>query len=184
MNSTQLALLYNTMVLPHLQYCIINWGNFRNDSNIGLRNKLLTLQKCLVRIINGAHRISHADPYFFNGSILKIDDLYEQSIRMFAFKLHNTCNLLPQEIGSMFNKIDHPHNTRGAKNNFFVVLSDKRSMKSIAPACWNSLPLQMKQCPSVTSFKNTSKTDLLAPYAAFSCHNHNCQSCQMNTNPA
>ena len=25
MNATQLALLYNTMVLPHLQYCIINW---------------------------------------------------------------------------------------------------------------------------------------------------------------
>ena len=66
MNSTQLGLLYNTMVLPHLQYCIINWGNFKYDSNIALKNKLLTLQKCLVRIISNAHRISHADPLFFN----------------------------------------------------------------------------------------------------------------------
>ena len=155
MNSTQLALLYNTMVLPHLQYCIINWGNFKHDSNIGLWNKLLTLQKCLVRIVNGAHRISHADPLFFNKSILKIDDLYEQSLRIFAYKLHNS--LLPQEVQSMFPKCYHNHNTRGAKNNFFVVRSDKRSMKSIAPACWNTLPLQLKQCPSVLSFKNTSR---------------------------
>ena len=177
MNATQLALLYNTMVLPHLQYCIINWGNFKHDSNVGLQNKLLTLQKCLVRIISGAHRISHADPLFFKLSILKIEDLYEQSIRMFSFKLQK--KLIPQEIASMFSKIEHSHNTRGARNNFYVVHSDKRSMKSIAPACWNSIPTLLKQCPSIASFKNNSKKALLAPYASFSCNTRNCKSCQV-----
>ena len=28
MDGAQLLLLYNTMVLPHLQYCLLNWGNF------------------------------------------------------------------------------------------------------------------------------------------------------------
>ena len=177
MNATQLALLYNTMVLPHLQYCIINWGNFRHDSNIGLQNKLLTLQKCLVRLISGAHRISHADPLFFKHSILKIDDLYEQSIRMFSFKLQK--KLIPLEIASMFSKIEHSYNTRGARNNFYVVHSDKRSMKSIAPACWNSIPTDLKQCPSIASFKSNSKKALLAPYASFSCKTRNCKSCQV-----
>ena len=177
MNPTQLALLYNTMVLPHLQYCIINWGNFKLDSNVGLRNKLLTLQKCLVRLISGAHRISHADPLFSKLSILKIDDLYEQSIRMFSFKLQR--KQIPTEIDSMFCTIEHSHNTRGAKNNFYVVHSDKRSMRSIAPACWNSIPSLLKQCPSVASFKNNSKKDLLAPYASFSCNTRNCKSCQV-----
>ena len=126
MNSTQLALLYNTMVLPHLQYCIINWGSFKHDSNVGLRNKLLTLQKCLVRMINGAHRISHADPLFFDKSILKVDDLYEQSLRIFAFKLHKS--LLPHEVQSMFAKSDHNHNTRGAKNNFLYPTASPRGL--------------------------------------------------------
>ena len=175
MNPTQLGLLYNTMVLPHLQYCIINWGNFKHDSNVGMKNKLLTLQKCLVRIISNAHRISHADPLFFNNNILKIDELFEQSIRVFSFKLHK--NLLPREISSFFEKVDHGHNTRGARNNFFVTLSDKRSIKSIVPSCWNSLPLQLKQCPSVASFKINSKNALLAPYESFSCHIRNCKSC-------
>ena len=29
MTGPQLLLLYNTMVLPHLQYCLISWGNFK-----------------------------------------------------------------------------------------------------------------------------------------------------------
>ena len=44
MNEAQLTLLYNTMVLPHLQYCLINLGNFKQDSNIGMKKKLLNLQ--------------------------------------------------------------------------------------------------------------------------------------------
>ena len=67
MDKPRLFLLYNTMVLPHLQYCLINWGNFKGDRNLGLRDRLLSLQKCLVRIICGASHISHADPLFAQG---------------------------------------------------------------------------------------------------------------------
>ena len=71
MTGPQLLLLYNTMVLPHLQYCLINWGNFKGDRNLGLRDRLLSLQKCLVRIICGAGHISHADPLFAQLNTLK-----------------------------------------------------------------------------------------------------------------
>ena len=84
MNGPQLLLLYNTMVLPHLQYCLLNWGNFKGDRNLGLRDRLLTLQKSLVRIICSAGRISHADPLFAELATLKIDDLFVQSIRIFV----------------------------------------------------------------------------------------------------
>ena len=104
-----------------------------------------------------------------------IDDLFEQSIRILSFKIHN--NLLPGEISSFFDKNVHCYNTRGARNNLFVTLSDKRSIKSLVPASWNSLPLPLKQCPSVASFKINSKNALLAPYKSFSCYTRNCQSC-------
>ena len=80
MKGPQLSLLYNTMVLPHLQYCLINWGNFKGDRNLGLRDGLLTLQKSLVRIISNGHRISHADPLFAKLGILKIGDLFTQAV--------------------------------------------------------------------------------------------------------
>ena len=175
MNGPQLFLLYNTMVLPHLQYCLINWGNFKGDRNLGLRDRLLSLQKCLVRIICGASHISHADPLFAQLNTLKVDDLFTQSVRIFSYKMSK--GLLPEGMAAFLNKVDHGHLTRGAKNNFFVSHSDRRSIRSVAPQVWNSLQIGMKQSPSIASFKDRSKLDLLAPYGRFSCSARGCRSC-------
>ena len=175
MDGPQLSLLYNTMVLPHLQYCLINWGNFKGDHNLGLRDRLLALQKCLVRIVHGANRISHADPHFASMATLKVDDLFTQSVRVFCYKMSR--GMLPGEMSAFFQKNSHGHSTRGARSNFFVSRSDPRSIRSIAPKCWNALPQQLRDLPSVASFKERSKLDLLAPYGLFVCTVRGCRSC-------
>ena len=175
MSKPQLLLLYNTMVLPHLQYCLINWGNFKGDRNLGLGDRLLALQKCLVRIICGAGRISHADPLFSKLATLKVDDLFAQSIRIFSYRMSR--GMLPVELASFLKRPEHGYATRGAKCNFLVSHVDPRSIKNIAPQYWNPLPLKLKQCPSISSFKETSKRDLLAPYGSFVCSVRGCRSC-------
>ena len=175
MDGPQLLDLYNTMVLPHLQYCLINWGNFEGDRNLGLRDRLLTLQKCLVRIICGAPRLSHSDPLFARLSTLKVDDLFAQSVRIFSYKMSR--GLLPGGVAGYISKISHGYSTRGARSNFFVSHSDPKSFKSIAPKIWNPLPCKMKQSPSIASFKDMSKLDLLAPYGQFVCSVCDCCLC-------
>ena len=177
MDGPQLSLLYNTMVLPHLQYCLINWGNFEGDRNLGLRDRLLALQKRLVRIVCGANRISHADPHFATMATLKVDDLFTQSVRVFCYKMSR--GLLPGEMSTFFQKHDHGHLTRGARSNFFVSRSDTRSIRSIAPKIWNSLPHDLRDLPSVAAFKERSKMDLLAPYGSFVCAVRGCRSCSV-----
>ena len=98
MNGPQLLSLYNTMVLPHLQYCLINWGNFKGDRNIRLRDRLTTLQKCLVRIVSGAPRVSHANPIFFSLGALKVDDLFVHTVRVFSYQAFR--GLLPGEMAN------------------------------------------------------------------------------------
>ena len=135
----------------------------------------MTLQKCLVRIVCSAPRIAHADPLFAKMATLKVDDLFEQSVRIFSYKLSR--GMLPCAMANLIGKADHGHLTRGARSNFFVGRSDGRSIKSIAPKYWNPLPLELKTLPSITSFKERSKLDLLAPYGAFVCSVRGCQSC-------
>ena len=175
MKGPQLFLLYNTMVLPHLQYCLLNWGNFKGDRNLGLRDRLLSLQKSLVRIICGASRISHADPLFAELATLKIDDLFTQAVRVFSYKLSK--DMLPGAMASMVSKQSHNYSTRGARSNFFVCHSDGRSIRSIAPRYWNSLSGLLKESASIAVFKEKSKSDLLAPYNSFTCTTRNCRSC-------
>ena len=136
---------------------------------------MITLQKCLVRIVCGADRLSHADPLFADLSTLKVDDLFAQSVRVHSFKMSR--GMLPGGVAALLNKVNHGHATRGARSNFYVSHSDSRSIRSIAPRYWNPLPMRIKQSPSIASFKVQSKLDLLAPYGSFVCSVPGCRSC-------
>ena len=165
------------MVLPHLQYCLLNWGNFKGDGNSGLGARLVTLQKSLVRIISANNNpISHADPLFANLAILKMDDLFTQRIRMFGYKLSK--NMLPSGVSSLFQRVSHGHQTRGARSNLFVARSDGKSIRGIVPKQWNSLPSSLRGSPSVASFRDASKRGLLAPYSDV-CRVAGCPSCRV-----
>ena len=181
MEPPQLILLYNTMVLPHLQYCLINWGNFKDDRNLRLRDRILRLQKCFLRMIYGKGRLSHADPLFAKTGALKIDDLFKQSVRCFSFKLAK--NMLPIRMASLANRINHSHQTRGSQTNLVINSSNHRSLRYIAPTLWNSLPTTLKEMPSISSFKANSKKELLEPYSTFVCTTKKCQSCQERLPP-
>ena len=126
----------------------------------------------------GASRnpISHTDPLFAKLAILKIEDLYTQQVRLFSFKLSR--GLLPSGVSSLFDKVRHSHGTRGASSNLFVGRNDTRSIKTIAPRCWNALPASLKGSPSVASFRVMSKRGGLAPYAPFVCRVRGCASCE------
>ena len=108
------------MVLPHLQYCLLNWGNFKGDRNLGLRDRLLTLQKCLVRIVSGADRISHADPLFANLAAHKVDDLFAQSVRVFSYQMSK--DMLPGILATYLRKSDHGHATRAGEQEVSFLL--------------------------------------------------------------
>ena len=119
------------MVLPHLQYCLINWGNFEGDRNLGLRDRLLTLQKCLVRIICGAPRLSHSDPLFARLSTLKVDDLFAQSVRIFSYKMSR--GLLPGGVAGYISKISHGYSTREQEVTFLLVIQILNPLKALLP---------------------------------------------------
>ena len=128
-----------------------------------------------MRIITGSNRLSHADPLFARLRSLKIDDLYNQCVRMFAF--HLSKNTLPSGISPLFQTATHSHFTRGVKSDIFVSHSDIKSIQHIAPRMWNALPRQMKNCPSIAVFKNRSKEEFIRSYSKFVCNVKSCKSC-------
>ena len=45
--------LYNGLVLPHLQYCLMVWGDFREGRNVTLGGSLLRCQKRIAGLVAG-----------------------------------------------------------------------------------------------------------------------------------
>ena len=100
-----LKLVYNSLVLPHLQYAILAWGL--------THGRLFKLQKRAVGIISCSKYNVHTDPIFKNLNLLKLADIFKLNVSKFWYKLQHNC--LPYYFNSVFELPDHdvhPYNTR------------------------------------------------------------------------
>ena len=61
------VLLYNSLILPHINYCIMAWG-YQSD-------RIFKLQKRAIRIVANSKYNAHTEPLFKLFRILKLSDV-------------------------------------------------------------------------------------------------------------
>ena len=83
-----LRTLYNTLVLPYFNYCILVRGATINEGN-----PLYLLQKKALRLISNSNSIAHTEPICKNLRLLKLTDMFLIAVWKFYYKLMN--NQLP-----------------------------------------------------------------------------------------
>ena len=143
--------LYNTLVLPHLIYCNTIWGGtFPTHTN-----KILLLQKKLIRIITFSPYLAPTKELFLECKILKINELYNYCVAIHMYKTSSRNELIFQ---------NHSYGTRS--NNqvhvpFARLVSTQRSIYHVGPMVWNGLPTDIRESSSLTMFKNKMKIYLL-----------------------
>ena len=116
LSSNILQTLYNSLILPRLNYGILAWGH-KSD-------RLFKLQKRAVRIINHSKYNSHSEPIFKSLKILKLHDLHKHKQLIFYYKLVN--NMLPfyfSQLPIHTNSQVHKYDTRSPNNLYKTSLS-------------------------------------------------------------
>lgn len=107
--SNILQTIYNSLVLPRLNYGILAWGH--------KFDRIFKLQKRAIRIITNSKYNAHTAPIFKSQKILKVEDLYKQQQLKFYHKLVN--GRLPHYFSQIpFHSISqiHKYNTRSPTN--------------------------------------------------------------------
>ena len=160
---SSLFTLYSSLILPYIHYGILAWGNTHRT----LLEKLLTQQKKVLRIICNVPSRSHTNSLFSKHKILKIVDLYRFHLGQFMYKLINKS--LPQVFDSMFvrNQSVHNYPTRQSDEFHLPLVRTHLAQNSFiftGPKLWNSLENEMKNAPSLYTFKNKLKKFLLKSY--------------------
>ena len=155
--------LYNSLVLPYLNYCNMIWIS---ASQYRLC-KLTVLQKRIVRLIGKAERLEHSSPLFKQHNILKIMDIGVFQKLVFMYKFSR--NLLPENFGNYFSEIAtvHSHFTRGSAGlivPFAKTNTKKCSIKVSGPTLWNKLPENIKTSRTLSIFKHRLKGLILDDY--------------------
>ena len=158
--------LYNSLVLPHLMYCNVIWGN-TFPSHL---NKLFIVQKQVVRIISNAPFNYHTNELFCNSKILKLNDLIDMSVAIFMFNYK--MNILPEIFKNIFttNASHHTYLTRKNKNyrSFLArTTTSQHSLRFNGPKIWNNISEDLKQCSTITRFKRKLKDLHIHKYQQF-----------------
>ena len=86
-----LLAIYNALVLPHINYCILSWGA---DSNT-----IFILQKKAVRAIASAGYNAHTEPFCKLYNLLKIEDIYKFRLLVLY---HNISHLKTRQYLEIF----------------------------------------------------------------------------------
>ena len=99
-----LRILYNSLILPHLQYCVLSWG-FKSD-------RIFKLQKRAVRIITCSKYNAHEELLLKTLHLLKIEDIMKTKALKLYYKYKR--NELPKCFESMFTESNdnHSHDIR------------------------------------------------------------------------
>ena len=178
LDGSTLRTLYNGLVLPHLQYCLIAWGDFVGGRNKTQAESLLRYQKKFVGMIAEKTSKYHSDPLFAQYRILKIEDLYRQQLRMYAWQFWKQC--LPESQANMFQRTAerHRHATRLAESGISTTSKDQGSIRYRMPKEWSDIPEDTRNCNSMVGFKEKSKKQLLEQYLRFECKRADCVICR------
>ena len=160
LNSNSLLTLYNSLIYPHLIYCIEVWGTAA-DIHI---NSLFKLQKKAIRIIKSAPYRAQTLPLFTEMKLLPLHKIYDYCLLLFMFKFVK--GLLPDIFNEMF-----------IRNNNVSVQNTRQSNYLRTPSCrtamiqktvrykgvigWNSIVKKLDNFCSLHSFKRRLKHYLL-----------------------
>ena len=155
-----LLLLYNSMILPHISYCIEIWGNTYNT----FLKPILNLQKKVIRFITFSNIDAPSSPLFQQLGILNVHQQCKFNTSLFIFDLR--AGHFPQTVNDYFNTPPNTYHTRNTtRDNFYIpkvnLTLTQHNFQYAAAKHWNSLPEELKKIQSRTTFKSQLKQYLL-----------------------
>ena len=176
--------IYNALILPHINYCLLSWGSGSAAKNIFLK------QKRAIRAISCAGYNAHTEPLFKIYKLLKIDDIYNSRLLVLFYNLVH--NKVPQYLSSFLPNtslatirypIRNPRLQPPPHSHAFISQTCKYNL----PVLLNSINNQSDELTvivrnvvntSLSGFKKTIKSYLLSKYS-YGCSIPNCYICQI-----
>ena len=149
--------IYRSLIAPYLSYGLIVWGQACKS----YLDKLLKLQKRVLRFIYFSDHNQHVIPLFSDAGILPLQfSYYELTANlMFDIRRRNA----PRNIRDLFEDISniHSYNTRSSASKNFYIQSSRLSIQlnsfsRIGTTIWNEMPLTLRNL-SKNNFKRKIK---------------------------
>ena len=156
------VMVVQALVVSVLNYCLRVWGS----TNKTQMERVKKLHNFAAKVaVGGAHKHDHVTPIFEKLKWLRMDKKYFYDICILVFKIIH--KILPEWLFSLPSVGQHRSRSMITRheNSLYVprALTDvgARNIKIIGPTLWNRLPVDIKNCQTLTSFKSLLLKHLL-----------------------
>ena len=152
-------MLYKSMILPYLNYCnLVRASSYKTSLQ-----RIVILQKCLIRIVNKSDYCAHLDPIF-----KKLNSYEHYNLVFSCFNLKILFSLENLKLLFTRNNQINGHNTRHTKS--FHLPSFRTNTRQFSVFYqglrpYNSLSIDITGSPSLASFKKKLKKCILDKYS-------------------
>ena len=158
---TSLRSLYYSLVYPYLIYCVSVWGS-TYQSNL---NRIIVLQKKIIRIISKVSFDAHTGVLFKEQEILKFSDIYLYQIGKFMYLFKRS--LLPNYFRDMFTLASQIHSYKTRNSNLFYIPYCRTNLRKFSirfqgPSFFNSLSREIQNSETISLFGKRLKKFLLS----------------------
>ena len=145
-------MIYSSLILPYLNYCVELWGNTYATN---LRS-IIFLQKKGIRLIAYVDYYSPSSPLFIKYKLLKSVDIVKLNTGVIMYKAFHC--LLNSRLTSYFTV----YRSATRQNLIFFVKYQRTKQTSLSISCigvklWNGLYPELKKSHSITVFKSRFK---------------------------
>ena len=176
--------LYNTLILPHINYSLLLWGS----SNATESNLFFFSKRTIIRAISSASHNAHTEPLFKIFNILKLKDIFNYRLLTFYYNLRH--NKVPHYIATFLPNTSiaiyrYPIRRARLQPSLYVHEYISKTCKHRLPVYLNSINSNNNELThiisildkiSLSSFKNRIKIHLLEWYSYY-CVIPNCYIC-------
>ena len=162
-DSDTLSLVIEALVISKLLYCSSVWSN---TSSVNLK-KLQAVQNFACRIITNTKKYDHITSVLQKLGWLPIEQLLLFKDTIMAYKGIN--NLAPNYLCNKFRKRselhDHPMRHQDLLNTpFYRTAAGQRTFQYRGTKLWNNLESELKNIPTISSFKKKLKFKFLETF--------------------
>ena len=146
--------MYNSLILPHIYFCITSWG-FKC-------NRIFTLQKKALRIITKRKFNSHTEPLFRELSILKVEHIFQMQCLKLYYNVIN--ERTPDFFSKMFKLKSRMHSHETRQKNYIHIAgtrttSAKQCIRQYIPTVLTSIPTLVSDKITTHSYAGSEAQD-------------------------